>query len=99
MDLSLNPPVLPPNASPLNLVKLHLQTGWSPGGPSCQPLKGSSHKHMGSWGQELGYRHKAEGIGNGKQVWVVTGEKIKVLRSEWSLGSRSEGRGWVVTGE
>lgn len=38
-DLSLNPSMLSPKASPLISVRLHLQTGWSPGGPCCQPLK------------------------------------------------------------
>lgn len=39
MGLSWNPPMLPPKARPLLSLSLHLQTGWSPGGPSCQRPK------------------------------------------------------------
>lgn len=73
-------------------LRLHLQTGQSPGGPSCQLPKNLQPQTMSSWGQELGYRHRAGGIGNGE------------LKPESSGLGSCEGAGqremaWRVTGE
>lgn len=52
---------------------------------------------MGSWGQELGYRHRTEGVGRDEQVrgdglggrWAA-GQSAEMLGGHWKVDQRVE---------